>query len=132
MPVRVYIEDTDAGKIVYYANYLKFMERARTEFFRVLGFDKPAFISNDRIMVVVGVEIKYKSPAQLDDQLTVTASIKKLARTYIVFHQQVQRDGLCLCDAMVKVACVARDIMKPKSLPPPVADALRIALGVNQ
>ena len=78
--VRVYIEDTDAGGIVYYANYLKFLERARTEFMRFLGINKPALMQ-DAQLVVVELNLKYLSPALLDDSLTVTVNLRKNERS---------------------------------------------------
>ena len=127
--VRVYIEDTDAGRIVYYVNYLKYLERARTELFRSLGFAKPAMIADGLLMVVASVEVVYRRSARLDDVLTVTASLKSVARTYECFTQRVMRGGDCLCDASVKVACVERETMKPKAMPKNVAHALKQCLG---
>ena len=96
LPVRVYIEDTDAGGIVYYVNYLKFMERARTELLRSYGYDKPAFWADNLMFVVHSVAVKYRKPAQLDDQLQVSAHIHKVGRTYFDVAQQVRRDGVVL------------------------------------
>lgn len=118
LPVRVYIEDTDAGGIVYYVNYLKFMERARTELLRILGFSKPAILEEDLLLVVHSAQIDYKSPARLDDALEVTAEIERLGRTYIIFKQRVMRAGQCLAEASIKVACVSRSAMRPTALPP--------------
>lgn len=78
LPLRVYIEDTDAGGIVYYVNYLKFMERARTEYMRALGFDKQFIFSPELMFVVKNVQLGYRQPAHLDDELAVTAQITKL------------------------------------------------------
>ena len=117
IPIRVYIEDTDAGGIVYYVNYLKFMERARTEFMREQGFAKPAIIEDGKLMVVHSADVKYHKPARLDDELMATTSISKLARTYVIFQQQIFRDGELLCSALIKVACVTSDSIKPVALP---------------
>lgn len=117
LPLRVYIEDTDAGGIVYYVNYLKFMERARTEMLRSYGYDKPAFWADNLMFVVHSVEVNYRKPAQLDDQLDVTAVIHKVGRTYFEVAQQVRRNGEVLCEGLVKVANVTRDAMKPSALP---------------
>ena len=116
-PQRVYIEDTDAGGIVYYVNYLKFMERTRTEFLRKLGFAKPAMITEGILLVVASSMVNYLKPARLDDQLDVTARILKLARTYILFEQCIYRGGEKICDGEVKVACVTKDTMKPVRMP---------------
>lgn len=115
--VRVYIEDTDAGGVVYYVNYLKFMERARTEYLRSFGVAKPALLTDDLLMVVVSAQVDYKKSAKLDDELTVTASIEKKARTYIVFKQKVMRDDELIAEGIVKVACVSKPNMKPTVFP---------------
>lgn len=117
LPVRVYIEDTDAGGIVYYVNYLKFMERARTELLRVLGFNKPAVLEEGLLLVVHSAQIDYKSPAHLDDALQVTAELARMGRTYVVFRQRILRAGQCLAEATIKVACVSRSAMRPTALP---------------
>ncbi|MDM3871246.1 tol-pal system-associated acyl-CoA thioesterase [Porticoccus sp. W117] len=117
LPVRVYIEDTDAGGIVYYVNYLKFMERARTELLRSYGYDKPAFWADNLMFVVHSVQVNYRSPAQLDDELQVSAVIEKVGRTYFDVAQQVRRGDTVLCEGVVRVANVTRDGMKPKALP---------------
>ncbi|UTA49102.1 tol-pal system-associated acyl-CoA thioesterase [Simiduia sp. 21SJ11W-1] len=122
--VRVYIEDTDAGGIVYYVNYLKFMERARTEFMRALGYDKPAFLSGDRLLVVHSANTRYLKPARLDDHLQVSAEVSRLARSYLVFRQCVKRADELLCEAEIKVACVRQSDMRPVPLPEDVQRAL--------
>ncbi len=123
-PIRVYIEDTDAGGIVYYVNYLKYMERARTEFMRSYGFDKPAILDDGKLFVVHSADVKYLQPALLDDQLTVTASISKLARSYLVFEQRVERNGEPICTGSIKVACVTQQTMKPAAMPKVIVEAL--------
>lgn len=118
--LRVYLEDTDAGGIVYYVNYLKFMERARTELLRSLGFEFAALSAEQLQFVVHSVDAQYRKPARMDDELTVTAVVEQLARTYIVFHQQVCRGDEILCEAHIKVACVDTTQLKPAALPAPV------------
>ena len=122
---RVYIEDTDAGGIVYYVNYLKYMERGRTELMRYLGFDKPAFIDGDLMLVVHSAQVNYRRPARLDEAITVTAGVSKLAKSYLIFRQRVLRDGEVLCDGDIKVACVSQAAMKPRPLPEPVRAVLQ-------
>ncbi|WP_062066316.1 tol-pal system-associated acyl-CoA thioesterase [Cellvibrio sp. OA-2007] len=117
IPLRVYIEDTDAGGIVYYVNYLKYMERSRTEFLRSLGYDKPAILEGGLLLVVHAAQINYRRPARLDDQLQVTAEIEKLARTYTEFKQQVWRGDELLCEGVIRIACVDANSMKPSALP---------------
>lgn len=115
--VRVYLEDTDAGGIVYYVNYLKFMERARTEWLRSIGSEFEALYDEQRQFVVHSLETQYKKPARMDDELTITAAIEKLGRTYILFRQQVIKQAQVMCEAQVKVACVNAQTMKPAAIP---------------
>ena len=122
-PIRVYVEDTDAGGIVYYVNYLKFMERARTEWFRARGFEKPALFRENLMFVVHSLDVKYQSPARLDDALLVTARVVKPGRTFFVMEQTVRRGNELLCSAQVKVACVTRDTLKPSAIPADVREA---------
>jgi len=124
-PLRVYIEDTDAGGIVYYVNYLKFMERARTELFRKLGFPKPAMIADGLLLVVASAQVNYQKSALLDDQLEVSASVSTLRRSYIVFQQKVMREGEVLCQAEIKIACVSRHNMQVSRLPEKVHIAFK-------
>ena len=115
--VRVYIEDTDAGGVVYYVNYLKFMERARTEFLRNRGVPKPALLTDDLLMVVASAQIDYKRSAVLDDELRVTASLEKRARSYLLFNQTIWRDEELIAQGQVKVACVSKHSMRPAPFP---------------
>lgn len=117
IPLRVYIEDTDAGGIVYYVNYLKYMERCRTEFLRSLGYHKPAILNGGMLLVVHAAQINYRRPARLDDQLQATAQIEKLARTYVEFKQQVMRGNELLCEGVIRIACVNAATMKPSAIP---------------
>lgn len=123
LPVRVYVEDTDAGGIVYYVNYLKFMERARTEWFRDRGFDKPALFRDNLMFVVHSLSVNYQRPARLDDVLSVSARVIAMGRTFFVMEQRVKRADELLCAAEVKVACVTRDSMKPSAIPADVREA---------
>jgi acyl-CoA thioester hydrolase len=117
-PVRVYYEDTDAAGIVYYANYLKFFERCRTEWLRALGFDQRDMAARDRLQFVVAeLSVRYHRPARLDDSLTVDATIVERARTYVVFHQQARRGTELLATARVKAACVDAERLAPARLP---------------
>lgn len=124
IPIRVYIEDTDAGGIVYYVNYLKYMERARTEFLRSLGYDKPAFGSDNNLYVVASAEVRYRQSAYLDDQLYITAEIERIGKSFMVFRQRVFRDGQLLCEASVKIVNVCQESRKPKSLTPALKQQL--------
>ena len=124
LPVRVYVEDTDAGGIVYYVNYLKYMERARTEWFRGCGFEKAALFRDNLMFIVHSLNVSYRRPARLDDLLTVTAGIKQAGRTFFLMNQRVFRGDELLCEAEVKVACVSRDRMKPAAIPADVRAAM--------
>ncbi len=125
-PIRVYIEDTDAGGIVFYVNYLKFMERARTEFLRHIGFDHAAMINQGGMFVVHSTNIRYLVPASLDNELIVTVGIGELRRTHLTFNQSIVRkkDNQLLSRADVKVACVTRESMRPQVIPNKMKDAL--------
>ncbi len=122
--IRVYIEDTDAGGIVYYVNYLKFMERARTEFLRERGLPKPAVLEEGRLLVVANVQVDYKRSAKLDDELDVSAKLVKVARSYIVFEQQIWCGDECLTRGEIKIACVNKDTLRPCPFPERVARLL--------
>ena len=124
---RVYFEDTDAGGIVYYVNYLKFMERARTECLRSLGYAQSQLAEEGLLFVVHSVEARYKAPARLDDALQVTAEVIELNRASLRFRQQVRRvaDDLLLCEGQFLVACVRADNLKPRAIP----EALRAAFA---
>lgn len=125
VPIRIYIEDTDAGGIVFYANYLKYFERARTEHIRRLGFQLRQGLQDNISYVVHSLELKYHRPARLDDEVVVCAELAQLGRTFMLFHQWVEmNDGTLLVDGHVKVACVALDSGKPRVL----SDELKAAL----
>lgn len=117
LSVRVYLEDTDAGGIVYYVNYLKFMERARTEWLRQEGLDFSALRTEGYLFVVHSVQADYRRPAVMDDELVVTASVAQLARSYLVFQQNILRAEQPVCEARVKVACIDVVTHKPKAMP---------------
>jgi len=123
-PVRVYYEDTDAGGVVYYANYLKFLERARTEWLRAAGFEQPELLRDHNVIFVVrSVAIEYLRPAQFNDELTVTVRMKKLGRSTIEVFQTVERDAR-LVEASVKIVCVDGVSFKPVSIPAPIKQQL--------
>ncbi|HET8705989.1 MAG TPA: tol-pal system-associated acyl-CoA thioesterase [Pseudomonadales bacterium] len=127
IPIRVYIEDTDAGGIVYYVNYLKFMERVRTEFIRHLGFQHNKLMEENLLFVVHSADVKYLSPARIDQQLVSVLQIQALGKASIVFAQQVKRADTqqILCQAIIKVACVNPTTFKPRSISPVLAEALK-------
>ena len=122
---RVYFEDTDAGGIVYYVNYLKFMERARTESLRELGFLQSTLAEEGLLFVVHSAEARYHAPARLDDELLVSAEVIELNRASLRFRQQVRRvtDKALLCEGQFVVACVRADSLKPRAIPEPLRHA---------
>ncbi|WP_417656214.1 tol-pal system-associated acyl-CoA thioesterase [Pseudidiomarina aestuarii] len=106
-PIRVYYEDTDAGGIVYYANYLKFLERARTEWLRSLGIEQDTWLEQGIGFVVRSVQLNLFLPARFNDELHVTVVVEQLKRASVLFSQQVlASDGTVLCQAEIKAACV--------------------------
>ncbi|CAH0991626.1 Acyl-CoA thioester hydrolase YbgC [Sinobacterium norvegicum] len=121
-PIRVYIEDTDAGGIVYYVNYFKFMERARTEWMRSFGFGKTSIFAEDMMFVVHSVSADYKSPARLDDQLIATSRVIKSGAAYFTVEQQILCDGKLLCSGEAKIVCVDRETMTPRAIPKQIKD----------
>lgn len=123
--VRVYYEDTDAGGIVYYANYLKFFERARTEWLRSMQLEQHVLLQeHDILFVVKSVSSDYHAPAKLDDVLKLTLSIEKMGRASIQFLQQAWCGERLLNTARVKIACVSSDL-RPCSMPSPVIETIR-------
>ena len=125
-PVRVYYEDTDAGGIVYYANYLKFFERARTEWLRATGVAQQALIDEQGAgFVVRSVQIDYHASARLDDEITLTLSIAKLGRASILFSQQALRGEQLLASAHVKVGCVDLTSLRARAIPDDAAAKMR-------
>jgi acyl-CoA thioester hydrolase len=126
--VRVYYEDTDAGGIVYYANYLKFYERARTEWLRSLGIDQQTLRDeHGAIFVVRSANIDYRASARLDDEVTLTLNVEKLGGASVQFTQQAWRGDTLLSSADVKVGCVDAATMRPRSLPDLAAAKMRAA-----
>ncbi|MFQ6022472.1 MAG: tol-pal system-associated acyl-CoA thioesterase [Acidiferrobacterales bacterium] len=118
MPVRVYYEDTDAGGVVYYANYLKFMERARTEWLRTLGFEQDALSREDGVIFAVrAMRVDFLRPGRFNDVLQATVSISRAGGASLTFLQEIQRDSTTLCQAEVKVACLDVESFAPRSIP---------------
>lgn len=124
-PVRVYYEDTDAGGVVFYANYLKFMERARTEMLRDLGVEQNSLREQTNLVFVVrSVSIEYLRPALFNDLLNVSTEVVEMKKTTVVFKQTVWRDAEPICSAFVKIACVDLIAMKPKPIPQNIVENL--------
>jgi len=124
-PIRVYYEDTDAGGVVYYANYLKFFERARTEWLRSLGFGQTALAeSTGCIFIVRGLDMQYRKPARLDDHLVIASRVSRLGKASMDFSQTCLRDGELLASGQVQVGCVDRHSLRPTAMPVGIAAAL--------
>ncbi|GHD45997.1 acyl-CoA thioester hydrolase [Marinobacter persicus] len=130
LPIRVYIEDTDAGGIVFHAKYLHYMERARTEWIRSRGVSLRAGLEHNISYVVQRMDINYRAPARLDDQLLATAEPIAFSRVWMNFRQQVLRasDRTLLCEAEVRVACISLDTGKPRRLPEDMQNLLKNAI----
>lgn len=123
-PIRVYWEDTDAGGIVYYANYLRFMERARTEWLRAIGVEQEVLLREQRLQfVVVDVQASYREPARYADELEIVTRVGEMGRASITFDQEVLRkasggtDSKLLVTGKVRVACLDADKFRPRALP---------------
>ncbi|RAR60299.1 MULTISPECIES: tol-pal system-associated acyl-CoA thioesterase [Halomonadaceae] len=123
-PVTVYIEDTDAGGIVYYVNYLKYMERARSEWLKQLGITQRALLEDGIQLVVHRLECRYAKPARLDDELSVSAEVKAHSACRLSFHQVVQHRGEPLCHATVDIACLDATSLRPRRWPASLGKAL--------
>ncbi|MDO9598686.1 MAG: tol-pal system-associated acyl-CoA thioesterase [Azoarcus sp.] len=125
LPVRVYYEDTDAAGVVYYANYLRFCERARTEWLRAIGFEQQRMLTEDGLAFVVrSVKADYLLPARLDDALTVVSTINVLQRASMIFGQKILRSSELLFAADVRIACVDWNRGKPAPIPAAVRSQL--------
>ncbi|WP_077315892.1 tol-pal system-associated acyl-CoA thioesterase [Basilea psittacipulmonis] len=117
-PIRVYYEDTDAGRVVFYANYLKFFERARTEWLRHLGIHQSDLMEKDQCMfVVVDTQVKYKRPAKLDDQIFILSTIEKLTASSVVFAQKAYRGETLLVESLIRICAVHSETFRPISIP---------------
>jgi acyl-CoA thioester hydrolase len=124
-PVRVYWEDTDAGGIVYYANYMRFMERARTEWLRALGFEQtPLRDEHGLIFVVVDLQAHYLKPARYGELLEVSCRVAEQTRASLTFEQQIHRDGELLLEGTVRVACLDTQKYRPRPLPQALAQEM--------
>ena len=128
-PVRVYFENTDAGGVVYHGEYLKFLERARTEWLRHLGFDHQALARDYRVaFVVTGAAIDFARAARLDDNLAVSVRLDSLGKVRCVFNQEVRRDDEVLVKASITVACVTGESFKPVEIPEALRRKMEAAL----
>ncbi len=128
--IRVYYEDTDTGGIVFYANYLKFFERARTEWLRAAGVGQQALAENQQVMFVVrSTALDYHAPARLDDELIVSVVVERLGGASVQFFQQAWRvtpaGRQLLCSGRIKVACVDTNTLRPGAIPAEVLERIK-------
>ena len=125
LPIRIYFEDNDSGGVVYHANYLKFMERARTEWLRALGIDQHDLKQKNHIMFVVHhIDIQYKLPARFNDDLIVKSELKDIGFSKIEFRQMIYRNDEILIDASVDIACIDSEKFKPVRIPPTIKQTM--------
>ena len=125
-PVRVYYQDTDTGGVVYHANYLNFMERARYEWLREMGFSVDTLIrAHKTVFMVRSLNIEYFKPALLDDLLYVTVQVTEMGRSRITLFQQVLREQVMLVSAIIHVVCVGMENLKPVSIPIPLRQKIK-------
>lgn len=117
-PVRVYYEDTDTAGVVYYANYLRYLERGRTEWLRTLGVEQLRLAQEAALVFAVrSLNIEYLKPARLDDQLAVLTELTLLGRAQVALKQRIERSGETLVEANIRIACLDTRKMKPAALP---------------
>ena len=125
-PIRVYWEDTDAGGIVFYANYLKFFERARTEWLRSLGVQQGALRESvGGIFVVSETSVRYLAPARLDDELSVTAGLEAGGRASLIIAQQARRGDTLLCEGTIRIGWVDAATLRPARIPDSILEVLK-------
>ncbi|GAA4026044.1 tol-pal system-associated acyl-CoA thioesterase [Actimicrobium antarcticum] len=128
--IRVYYEDTDAGGVVFYANYLKFFERARTEWLRAAGIGQQALSESDGVMFVVkSTSVDYHAPAKLDDELKLTVAVERLGRASVQFFQKAWKvtasGSMLLAEGRIKVGCVGCDSFRPSAIPQDILNRIR-------
>lgn len=129
LPIRIYYEDTDAGGIVYHANYLKFMERARTEWLRRLGMEQDVLAQQGFLFVLSQLSIHYRKPALFNEEIYVGTTLSQCHKASMLFAQQIWRQNPLgerelLADASVKVACITQDTRRPTPLPPAIRNLI--------
>jgi acyl-CoA thioester hydrolase len=130
--LRVYYEDTDIAGIVYYANYLRFIERGRTELLRMLGHDQSALMGENVAFAVRSVSAEFLKPAILDDLLAIETRVSSLGRAQVYFSQRVRREGELLFDAEVRIACIDPTRGKPIRMPGVIHEQMSILMRASQ
>ena len=117
-PIRIYYEDTDAGGVVYHTNYIKFMERARTEWLRSLGFEQDELRDNHGVIFAVrSVQVDYSLPAKFNDKLMISSKVIKFGKASITIEQEAKRKDDILCKGIIKVATLDNKTFRPKAMP---------------
>ncbi|MGZ8153139.1 MAG: tol-pal system-associated acyl-CoA thioesterase [Methylovulum sp.] len=125
-PIRIYYEDTDAGGVVFYANYLKFFERARTEMLRAIGYEQDQLMIADGIIFVVrSVRVDYLSPARFNEQLQVSSDVTETKKASLTFEQIITRGDDVLCKGLIRIACLDAGTMRPKAIPENLLELLK-------
>ncbi len=125
IPIRVYYEDTDAGGVVYYANYLRYMERARSEWLRSLGFEQDELSRREDVLFAVrAARVEYLRPARFNDLLEVTVVLAKRGAASLTFRQEVRRAGTLLCSGEIRIACLSASGFVPRAIPPAILERL--------
>ena len=125
-PLRVYWEDTDAGGVVYHAQYVAFLERARSQWLQALGHSQQQLMQHDDLVFAVrAMQLDFRKPARLDDALTVGVALRQCRAASLVFAQWIDRDGERLLDAQVKVAALSARSFRPRAIPEPLLSQLQ-------
>ena len=131
IPVRVYYEDTDSGGVVYHSNYLNFMERARTEWLRALGFEQDELVRSDGVLFAVSaVNIRFQQAARFNELLEVTVALDRCGAASLGLLQEVRRETSVLASAEVRIACIDKQRFVPVAIPARIADKLAAMYGV--
>lgn len=125
-PIRVYYEDTDAGGVVYYANYLKFYERARTEKLRALGYEQDDLLNKEGIIFVVRtVQVDYLQPARFNELLQVSAEMSDVKKASLSFNQTISRNDDLISTGLIRIACLDANTLRPKAIPKYLLEQLK-------
>lgn len=124
--IRVYIEDTDLGGVVFYANYLKFFERARTEWLRSFGIGQQWLIDEHGVVfIVTNASVDYRAPARLDDELRLTVGVERAGRASVQFRQEAWRGSTLLASGQIRVGCVNVADLRPQAIPTEMLEKFR-------
>ena len=129
LKMRVYYEDTDAQGVVYYANYLTLLERARTEYLRDIGYEQEKLMSEGILFIVNGLQMSFRKPAKLDDEISIKTKLIKLGKASFHFDQEVfSKEDYLLCKGLVRCACIHSKSFKPTALPVKLHEGMKSLL----